>query len=139
MADLTQNTQLVNVSNLADVRKEFLSGGALTAGMLVYLNASNQWVAFDSDVGAGAGANVRDTRGVILHNATANQPAAVCVSDPNFGIGATLAANTVIYGSKNAGAVTQDVPGSANYPVIVGLPLSATRINLFPLASGIPI
>jgi len=139
MADLTINTQLVFASNLADVRKEFLAGATVTACTLVYKDANNRWVPFDSNVGAGAGANTTDLRGLALHNATNGQPLAVAISDPNFSLGNTLPANTTIYGSPNAGAITQDVPGSGNYPVVVGLPISANRINLFPLASGIPI
>lgn len=139
MADLTQNHAAVNASNLAVIRKEYVAAAAIAAGNLVYLNAANRWALFDANVGAGAGANINDLRGIALHNAADNQPLAVATSDPNFGIGATVANGVTYYGSNNAGAVTADVPASGAYPVILGLAISTTRINLQPMAAGVAV
>jgi hypothetical protein len=139
MADLSINTQNVSASNLAEIRKEYPFGATVLAGQVVYKNASNRWVLFDSDAGSGAGANVDDLRGIALHNGTNGQPAAVAVSDPNFCPGATLANGVAYYGSQNAGNVTADVPAASNYPVFLGLARSTTRMNLNPTASQIAV
>lgn len=139
MADLSQNTQNVAASNQATLRREYPAGETVLAGQLVYLNASNRWVLFDSNAGGGAGANITDQRGICLHNATNGQPLAVATKDPNFAIGATVANGVSYYGSPNAGAVTADVPASGNYAVFLGLARSTTRINLNPTASGVSV
>jgi hypothetical protein len=139
MADLTQNHALVNASNLAVIRKEYPAGASVAGGNLVYLNPSNRWAPFDANVGAGAGANINDLRGIALHNAADNQPLAVATSDPNFGIGATVANGVPYYGSNNAGGVTADVPASGAYTVFIGFGISTSRINLQPVAAGVAV
>ena len=139
MADLTINAAAVAASNLATIRREYPAGAAVIAGQIDYKNASNRWVLFDSDAGSGAGANVDDLAGVALHNSENGQPLAVCMSDPNFNWGNTFPANTALYGSKNAGAVTQDVPATSNYTRFMALPRSTTRCNLNPTAGAIPV
>lgn len=139
MADLSQNYATVNASNLAVIRKEYPAGSAVAGGNLVYLNASNRWVPFDSNAGSGVGANINDLRGIALHNAADNQPLAVATSDPNFGLGATVANGVAYYGSVNAGAVTGDVPTTGAYPVFVGFGISTSRINLQPVAAGVAV
>lgn len=139
MADLSINAAAVAMSNQGVARREFLFGGTYTAGQLLYLNASNRWVAFDSDVGAGAGANYNDTRGLALNNGANGQPAAVCTSDPNLNLGTTLANGVSYYGSRNAGAVTADVPATSNYTVHLGVARSPTILNFNPTASGVAV
>jgi len=139
MADLAQNYAAVNTSNLAVIRKEYPAGAAVAGGNVVYLDANNRWKPFDSDAGSGVGANLTDQRGFALHNAADNQPLAVAVQDPNFGPGATLANGLAYYGSRNAGALTADVPASGNYTVFMGLAISTTRMNLQPVSSNIAV
>lgn len=140
MADLSINTQNVSASNLANIRKEYAFGETVLAGQVVYLDsATNRWKLFDTDAGAGAGANVTDMRGIALHNGTNGQPAAVCTADPNFSPGATLANGTAYYGSKNAGMTTADVPAASNYPVFLGLARSTSRLNFQPIGAGIAV
>ena len=139
MADLTINAAAVSTSSLATIRREYSGGATLTAGQLVYKNASNQWVTFDSDAGSGAGANVADMRGIALNNCANGQPLAVCTADPNFAIGATVANGVSYYGSVNTGAITATVPVTANYTVHLGVAISTTRINLNPTASGVAV
>src|SRR5688572_18686190 len=103
MADLSINAAAVAASNLATIRREYNFGATITAGEVVYLDANNRWVKFDSDAGSGAGANVTDLRGIALNNGANTQPAAVCTADPNFNPGATLANGVSYYGSRNAG------------------------------------
>lgn len=136
MADLSITATSVSASNQAVIRREYAAGATITAGNLVYKDANNRWALFDSNAGSGVGANITDLRGIALHNSANTQPLAVCTSDPNFGIGATVTNGTAIYGSLNAGALTHDVPASGNYAVFVGLPISTTRINLSPVSGA---
>lgn len=139
MADLTINSAAVSPSNQATIRREFPFGGAIGAGQVVYKDANGRWVLFDSDAGAGAGANVGDLRGIALNNGANTQPAAVCTQDPNFGIGATVANGVAYFGSNTAGGITATAPAAANYTVFLGVAISATRINLNPTAAGVPV
>lgn len=139
MADLTINGAAVSASNQATIRREYPFGATITAGQVVYRNASNRWVLFDSDAGSGVGANVTDEQGIALNNGANGQPASVCVKDPNFNLGATLANGVSYYGSKNAGAATADVPANANYTLHLGVARSTGALNLNPTASGVAV
>jgi len=61
------------------------------------------------------------------------------VKDPSFTVGATVANGVSYYGSKNAGALTGDVPATSNYTVFMGVAISTTKINLNPTASGVAV
>jgi hypothetical protein len=137
MADISITATSVSASNQAVIRREYAAGATITAGQLVYKDANNRWALFDSD--ALAGSNVTDDRGIALHNSANTQPLAVCVSDPNFGIGGTVTNGTAIFGSNTAGGLTHTAPASANYTVFVGLPISTTRINLQPVAAPVAV
>jgi hypothetical protein len=139
MADLTINSAAVSPSNQAVIERGFPGGAAIGAGMHVYKDANNRWVLFDSNVGAGAGANVTDRRGIALNNCANTQPLAVCTSDPNFGIGSTVANGVSYWGSNTAGGITATAPISGEYTVHLGVAISATRINLNPTASGVAV
>lgn len=139
MADLSQNHAAVNASNRAVIRREYPANVAVAAGNHVYLGALNRWDLFDSDVGAGLGANIDTLRGIALHNAATNQPLAVATQDPNFALGAAVANGVSYYGSRNAGAVTSDVPAASNYSVHLGIGISSTRINLNPTSANVPV
>jgi hypothetical protein len=139
MADLSINSAAVAVSNQAIIRREYPFGADVGAGHVVYLNPSNRWVLFDSDAGSGAGANITDLRGIALNNGANGQPASVCTSDPNFGVGATVANGTAYFGSNTAGGITATAPASGNYTVFLGVARSATRLNLNPTASGVAV
>lgn len=139
MADLTINAAAVAASNQATIRREYPFGASIGAGQLVYLDTNNRWQLFDSDAGSGVGANVTDLRGISLNNGANGQPAAVATYDPNFAPGTTLANGVSYYGSRNAGAITADVPASGNYPVFIGTARSTSRINLNPTAAGVSV
>jgi hypothetical protein len=139
MADISQNAALVQFSANAVLERGFNLGFAGSAGNIVYKNASNQWVAFDSDAGSGAGANVSDVRGMLATGGNANQPAVVVLEDQWLNVGGTLTAGMALYGSRNAGAITHDVPASGNYPVVLGVPRSTTILNFKPLAGGLAV
>lgn len=140
MADLSVNAAAVQASDNAITYSQFRSGAAISAGQLCYLDpATNTWKLFDTDAGSGAGANVSDQRGIALNNAASGQPIDVCIKDIYFTPGATLTNGVTVYGSRNAGAITGDVPASGNYPVILGTPRSASILNLNPIAGGVAV
>jgi hypothetical protein len=140
MADLSITATSVSASNQATVRREYQFGATITAGQVVYLNTSNRWALFDSNVGSGVGANVTDLRGIALNNGSNTQPAAVCTADPDFTPGATLSNGVSYYGSPNAGAIAPIADlGAGNYPVFLGVAKSTTKLNLNPTAAGIAV
>lgn len=137
MADLTINTAAVSASNQAVIRREYPAGATITAGALVYKDTNNRWQLFDSN--AQTGANVTDLRGYALHNSSNTQPLAVATSDPNFGIGATVANGVAYFASNAAGNTTATAPIAGEYAVVTGVGISASRINLNPTASGVAV
>jgi hypothetical protein len=137
MADLSINAAAVSPSNQAVIRREFAGGAAIGAGQVVYKDTNNRWVLYDSNLAAGS--NVTDTRGIALNNCANTQPLAVCTSDPNFGIGATVANAVSYFASNAAGGITAPAPISTEYSVHLGVAISASRINLNPTASGVAV
>lgn len=135
MADLTQNAALVIGSAAAVRRREFSLGFAnALAGMIVVLNAANQWVKVDPD--AGVGTNVTDTIGMLETGGNANQPATVIVSDPNLPVGAALTNGGIYYASPNAGAVSNGAPAAGNVSIPLGPARTPTTLNFFPLVGA---
>lgn len=135
MAAISITAANVLASSAAVIRREYTSGATVTAGQLVYLNASNQWALVDIDANLGCG--VSDLRGITLNGASSGQPLAVCTSDTAFTPGGTLSNGLVVYGSVTAGGITYaDIPGANAYPVVVGIAKSTTVLNLNPFASG---
>jgi hypothetical protein len=135
MADLSITAANVIASSAAVLRREYNASAAITAGQLVYLNASNQWALVDSNA-AVTGNALTDTVGIALNAAANNQPLDVCVSDTDFTPGATLTNGGTVYSSVNAGAITADVPTTGAYPRVVGINKSTSKMNLRPIASG---
>ncbi len=126
-------------SSLATRLSQYKSAAAITAGQLVYLNASNAWALVDDD--ASLGTLTTDIRGLAENSAPgAGQPLTVVTADPNFTIGGTVSNGLVIYGFTTAGAITfADIPAAGAKPVVVGIANSATTavINIF--ATGVVI
>lgn len=137
MADIAVNAAAVLASANAVNEKAFNAGAAITAGQLVYLDTTtNTWKLMDADAAA-TGNGISDTRGVALCNAANGQPLVVCKEDIDFTPGITMTNGIAVYASRNAGAVclVADV-GSGNYPTIVGIPKSTTKMNLILKAGG---
>ena len=139
MAAISITAANVLASASAVISKEYTFGATITAGQLVYLNSSSQWVLLDSDAAA-TGNGITDKRGITLCGGSLNQPASVCLSDTDFTPGGTLSNGLAIYNSTTAGGITfADIPTTAAYPVFVGIAKSTTKMNLFPVASGVVI
>ncbi len=137
MAAISITAASVIASAAATIRREYSFAATVTAGQLVYLNASNQWALVDADGGLGTGIN--DTRGIALNGGAINQPATVCTDDPDFTFGGTLTNGLVLYAFTTAGGITltiADVTTGA-YPVVVGIAKSATKGVLRIFASGV--
>lgn len=135
MAAISITAANVIASVTATKRYEYSYAATVTAGQLVYLNASNQWALVDSDGNLGCGLN--DTRGISLNGGASNQPAIVCTADTDFTPGGTLTNGLAVYNFTTPGAISQaDIPSTAAYPVVVGLAKSTTKMNLLFVASG---
>lgn len=137
-ADIAITAGNVLASSLVTREKRYTAGGTLTAGQYVYLNDSEQWVAYDANGTAGHEATRK--RGLTEHGAALNQPVSVALKDPEFTLGGTVTAGTVVNASAaNPGGVTHDVPASGSYTSVIGVPIngSTTKINLNPVHGGI--
>lgn len=140
MAAIAITAASVIASAAATVRSEYTFAATVTPGQLVYLNAASQWALVDSDGNLGCGIN--DLRGIALNGGAINQPAQVCVADPDFTPGGTLSNGLAIYNFTTPGAITfADIPTTAAYPVVVGIAKSTTKMNMpySGVASGVVI
>lgn len=139
MAAISITAASVIPSAQAVILSNYAFGATVTAGQVVYLNRStNQWNLADSDGNLGTGIN--DLRGIALNGGAINQPAQVCIYDPDFTPGGTLSNGLAVYLFTTAGALSfADIPTTAAYPVIMGLAKSTTKMVLNPIASGVVI
>lgn len=135
MAVISVTAANVLASATALIKKEYNFAQATTAGQSVYLNANNQWALIDTDA-ASTGNSISDIRGIALNGGAAGQPAAVCIEDTDFTPGGTLTNGSTVYGASTAGGITHDVPTSNNYPVVLGVAKSASKMVLRSIASG---
>lgn len=139
MADISITAANVAASAQGTPRREYPFAQTTTAGQFVYLDANNKWALFDANVGAGAGAGITTLRGIALNGGAVNQPASVVTADPDFTPGGTLAPGVTYYGSVTAGGIAPDVPGAGSYTVVLGIGISATKMNLQPFSAGVAV
>lgn len=137
MAALSVTAASVVASAQATIRREYTRASAgQTAGQAVYLNSSNQWALLDSDASP-VGPNDEGKIGILMDGGGINQPASVCVRDPDFTPGATLSNGLAVYNYTTAGSISQaDIPTTGAYPVVLGVAKSTTKMNLNPVTSG---
>lgn len=137
MAALSVTAANVAASTQATIRREYLRASAgQTAGQAVYLNTSQKWALLDSDATPVTTAD-EGLVGILLDAGGIDQPASVCVKDPDFTPGATLTNGLVVYNFTTAGAISQaDIPTTGAYPVALGIAKSTTKMNLNPTISG---
>jgi predicted transcriptional regulator len=118
----------------ATIRKEYLAGETITAGMAVYLKSSDSrlWKA-QADGTAAEAAFV----GVALNGASAGQPVQV-QSGGEITIGATVAIGTVYVVATTAGGIAPVADLiSTNYVTVVGVGTTAAILTILPIVSGI--
>lgn len=136
-ADLSVTAGSVVASSSATIERLYNFGATITAGQAVYLDdTTSTWKLIDRDAAAtGNGIDVK--KGIALVGGASGQPGVVCTKDPDFTPGATLTNGITIYTSDTAGGITSaDIPTTGDYPTVLGVAKSTTKMNLNPTASG---
>lgn len=133
MADLTitAGNVLPGASALSD---QGLAGEAITAGQVVYRDATGAYFKADADAGT---ALARTGRGIALNGASAGQPLTIQKSG-EITIGAALTPGTTYYLSNTPGGICPiaDV-GVGEYYHIVGIAKSASVLLMALAYSGV--
>lgn len=137
MADLSVTAANVLASAAATIVNNFNFGATVTAGQVVYLDSTTStWKLLDRDA-ATTGNEITTLKGIALNGGASGQPANVCVKDTDFTPGATLTNGITIYSSDTAGGITSaDIPTTGDYPTVLGVAKSTTKMNLNPTSSG---
>ena len=131
MADITVTAaNVVSVSGAQNTGN--LASTTITAGKIVYLNASNQWAlaaANSTALIAGGGT----TWGIALHAALASQPLAVQVGGVcGFGVVFTVGVIYVISATAGGIAPITDLV-STNYISILGIATTTSNLDMSTL------
>lgn len=127
MADLSITAASVAAGSGAK-KVNGIAGAALTAGQVVYLDATTDtYKLADTD---SATAAARSPAGIALHAAASGQPIAVHTSGP-ITIGATVAVGDAYWLSGNAGGIcpVADV-AAGDYPCIIGICTSTSVLDV---------
>ena len=133
MADLSITAANVLLQN-GGLRFAGTAGVAVTAGQVVYLEASTQTLKL-CDVNS-ATAEARVPYGIALHAAGAGQPLTVATSGP-VAIGATMTAGVAYYASGTPGGIRPAADNTTgDYVALLGLAASTTVLNLDIQAPG---
>lgn len=140
--DLSVTAASVVASSSATIERQYNFGATITAGQAVYLDESVTpavWKLIDRDA-AVTGNELTTKAGIALVGGASGQPGVVCTKDPDFTPGATLTNGITIYTSDTAGGITSaDIPTTGDYPRVLGVAKSTTKMNLNPTASGVVI
>jgi hypothetical protein len=136
MADLSITAANV-VAAAGSKRATGTAGAAITAGQIVYLDATDsKYKLFDADM-AGVG-NIRKVF-MALNGAANNQPLTVLASG-EVTINAVMTAGTTYYGSPNAGGVAPVADLLAGDNVIVlGVAKTTTVLTFDPIIAGVTL
>lgn len=135
--DLAVTAANVLASSSAVIIRNYNAGATITAGQAVYLDSTTStWKLIDRDAAA-TGNELATTKGIALVGAASGQPMDVCTKDTDFTPGATLTNGITIYSSDTAGGITSaDIPTTGDYPTVLGVAKSTTKMNLNPTSSG---
>lgn len=134
MSDLSVTAASVVAGSNAITESGF-AGETITAGQAVYLDTSTRlYMKADADAATAA---ARQTRGIALNGASANQPLVIQKAG-DITIGATLTGGTTYYLSNTAGGIcpVADV-GTGEYYAIIGIAKSTTVLALSLNYSGV--
>lgn len=136
MADLAVTAANVLASSSATILNQYRAGATITRGQAVYLGSASTWLLLDRDAAA-TGNELATTKGIALVDAASGQPMEVCIRDTDFTPGATLTNGITIYSSDTAGGITSaDIPTTGDYPTVLGVAKSTSKMNLNPTSSG---
>ena len=134
MADLTITAANVLQSTGSQVRTG-TAGATITAGQVVYVDASAANVLKLSDTDASAAA--ANAVGIALHGASSGQPLDYQVSG-NITIGATVAVGEVYVGSGTAGGIAPVADlATADYTTVIGVGITTAIIKMGILHGGV--
>lgn len=142
MADIVVTAATVLAGAGAVVDTTHLSATAISAGQVVFLNSSSQWALANASTALGAAA--KGAIGIALNSALA-AGAYVAVQTGGVISMTTVAALIPRSPVVASGAVAGNLAPVADlvtnigtwFPVLVGIPLTATTLQLQPLATGI--
>jgi hypothetical protein len=136
MADLSITPANVIAGTGAPITNT-IAGATITAGHMVYRDASTERMLLADNNSATAAARV--PFGVALHNASNGQPLAVA-AEGNITIGATMTAGTIYVLSATPGHLCPIADlASGQYPCVVGIATSTTVLKLGINASGVAL
>lgn len=134
-ADLTITAG--SVTTTSTQLRDVTAGATITAGQVVYLDASASDVAKLADNDASATTNV--VAGIALHGASSGQPLRI-ITGGTITIGATVAVGTIYVLSSTAGAICPAADlASGDYTSIIGVATSTTVITLSIKNSGVQV
>lgn len=135
MTDISITATNVVIGDNAEIEYGF-AAAAITAGQVVYKNASGKYDLADTD---SATALVRTPRGIALNGAATGQAIAVQKSG-DITIGATLTPGVFYYLSGTPGGIcpVADV-ASGDYPAIIGSAKSASLLTIKIVAPGVAL
>lgn len=135
MADLSITAANVTAAALA-TKKSGTAGATITAGQVVYLDASNEYVLADADA-----AGVGDITAVYiaLNGASDGQPITVCAQG-DVTLGAVMTAGTAYYLSPVAGGIAPiaDV-ASGDDVILLGVAKTTSVLAFKPIISGVTL
>jgi hypothetical protein len=142
MADISITAANVAASSTAVIEYNYKFGATVTAGQLVYRDDTAtppNWKLLDRDAAA-TGNELATVKGIALNGGASGQPAAVCTKDSDFTPGGTLTNGITLYSSDTAGGITSaDIPTTGDYPTVLGVAKSTSKMNLNPTSSGVVI
>lgn len=132
MADLTITAaNVASVSGGTSAKVTATAGGTITAGMPVYINASNQIVA-----AANTSALAADVDGIALNGASSGQPITYQTKGV-INLGATLVVGT-IYVLSAAGAISPvDDVTTGDFVTVLGVAQTAANLKIGICAGGV--
>lgn len=135
MADITVTA--ANVLFVSGTKNKIYDAGeTITAGMVVYLKASdNEWYKAQKD-GTAAESGSGVSLGIALNGASDGQPLAVCTAGV-VNMGATLTVGETYIVSATAGGVAPIADVSTHYLTILGYAGTTANLTLDLNATGI--
>jgi hypothetical protein len=140
MSDVSVTNTAVKAANSDTVIAHGIAGATITAGDVVYADASDNYEIKPAIATNAAQAD--SVVGIALNDASADQPVAYATAgDVTFNSGAFVVGAVYVLSGENDGGIapTADLDSSSNtnYATILGVSTSATNLRLSLKASGV--
>lgn len=137
MADISVTATSVVPGSACSISRNANAGATITAGQVVYLEASSGTYKL-ADCNS-ATAAVRSPVGIALNGASSGQPLAVANAGP-VTFNAAFTAGVVYYLSGTAGAIRPVADNTTgDYPVSLGMATSTTVLNVKIQEAGVAL